>query len=194
MHAVKADLSALFQRVLCFSSNNITTPIVVLVVYALIAVAVLSWLGWRPPRATTVSAGQGDGSQPGQSDGPSQARAARSSCAAGLGGSIESIRGRAGDDPDPAADRRVHGSDAAASGQGGSDRTLARNAPPGNLGRGSAADQPDRRSVAPWLPNRQVLGSCGDPGADQGGGGWLRGRPAAPERGGGDASRIVHSG
>ena len=40
----------LFQNVLYFSSNNITTPIVVLVVYTLIAAAVLSYVEWIRPR------------------------------------------------------------------------------------------------------------------------------------------------
>jgi len=45
-----------------------------------------------PPRAKATDPNRA------KAMGPSQARAARSSCAAGLGGSI---RGRAGDDPDP---------------------------------------------------------------------------------------------
>ena len=40
----------LFQNVLYFSSNNITTPIVVLVVYGLIAAAVLGYVEWIRPR------------------------------------------------------------------------------------------------------------------------------------------------
>ena len=55
----------LFQNVLYFSSNNITTPIVVLAVYALIAAAVLGYVEWiRPRRATEPSeqtAGSGSG-------------------------------------------------------------------------------------------------------------------------------------
>ena len=40
----------LFQNVLYFSSNNITTPIVVLLVYGLIAAAVLGYVEWIRPR------------------------------------------------------------------------------------------------------------------------------------------------
>ena len=43
--------SSVIQNVLYFSSNNITTPIVVLVVYALIAAAVLGYVEWiRSPQ------------------------------------------------------------------------------------------------------------------------------------------------
>ena len=51
----------LYQNVLYFSSNNITTPIVVLAVWALIALAVLGYLEWLRPRAATSPPAQGDG-------------------------------------------------------------------------------------------------------------------------------------
>src|SRR5512140_1952530 len=48
--------ASLFINVLYFSSNNITTPIVVLLVYALIAAVVLGFLGWVVPRKGTTRA------------------------------------------------------------------------------------------------------------------------------------------
>ena len=59
----------LIQNVLYFSSNNITTAVVVLAVYALIAGAVLGYLGWLRPRRAPAPAGQGEGSRPGGSSG-----------------------------------------------------------------------------------------------------------------------------
>ena len=55
----------LYQNVLYFSSNNITTPIVVLADWALIAVAVLGYLEWLRPRAATAPPAQGEGCAPG---------------------------------------------------------------------------------------------------------------------------------
>jgi hypothetical protein len=50
--------TTLIQNVLYFSSNNITTPIAVLLVYALIAVAVLTYVEWIRPRRAPASAQQ----------------------------------------------------------------------------------------------------------------------------------------
>ena len=52
----------LIQNVLYFDSNNITTPIVVLVVYAVIPILVLSYVEWLRPRRKAAAASQGDGS------------------------------------------------------------------------------------------------------------------------------------
>ena len=57
--------ASLFQNVLYFSSNNITTPIVVLAVWAVIATAVLGYLEWLQPRAATAPPAQGEGSAAG---------------------------------------------------------------------------------------------------------------------------------
>lgn len=57
--------STLFQNVLYFSSNNITTPIVVLVGYALIAVAVLGYVEWIHPRRAGAHAGEAAPSEAG---------------------------------------------------------------------------------------------------------------------------------
>jgi hypothetical protein len=54
----------LIQNVLYFSSNDITTPIVVLVVYTLIPVLVLGYIHWLRPRRKAAAGGQGDGSPP----------------------------------------------------------------------------------------------------------------------------------
>lgn len=56
----------LFQNVLYFSSNSITTPIVVLLVYALIAAAVLGYVEWIRPRRPTEASAQTDGSSTGR--------------------------------------------------------------------------------------------------------------------------------
>ena len=56
----------LFQNVLYFSSNNITTPIVVLVVYGLIAAGVLGYVEWIRPRRTTAPSEQAAGSGTGR--------------------------------------------------------------------------------------------------------------------------------
>jgi hypothetical protein len=50
--------TTLIQNVLYFSSNNITTPIVELLVYALIAVAVLTYVEWIRPRRAHAPATQ----------------------------------------------------------------------------------------------------------------------------------------
>ncbi len=52
----------LLQNVLYFSSNNITTPIVVLVVYGLIAAAVLGYVEWIRPRRHSEPYEQAGGS------------------------------------------------------------------------------------------------------------------------------------
>ncbi len=59
----------LFQNVLYFSSNNITTPIVVLVVCALIATAVLGYVEWIRPRRATEPPAQTGASAPGRKGG-----------------------------------------------------------------------------------------------------------------------------
>ena len=56
----------LFQNVLYFSSNNITTPIVVLVVYTLIAMAVLGYVEWIRPRRHTEPSEPTGGSDTGR--------------------------------------------------------------------------------------------------------------------------------
>jgi hypothetical protein len=55
----------LYQNVLYFSSNNITTPIVVLAVWALIAIVVLGYVEWLRPRAASAPPAQGEGSAQG---------------------------------------------------------------------------------------------------------------------------------
>jgi hypothetical protein len=55
----------LMQNVLYFSSNSITTPILVLAGYAVVASAVLTYLEWLRPRQTAVPAGDGHLSQAG---------------------------------------------------------------------------------------------------------------------------------
>ena len=58
--------SSVIQNVLYFSSHNITTPIVVLVVYALAAAAVLGYVEWIVPRRATAAAQQTGQSQAGK--------------------------------------------------------------------------------------------------------------------------------
>src|SRR5262249_46075305 len=54
----------LIQNVLYFSSNNITTPIVVLSVYLLIPVAILVYIHWVRPVRKAAAGSQGDGPPP----------------------------------------------------------------------------------------------------------------------------------
>ena len=54
----------LIQNVLYFSSNNITTPIVVLCVYTLIPILILGYLVWLRPRRKAAAGQRGDGSPP----------------------------------------------------------------------------------------------------------------------------------
>jgi hypothetical protein len=65
----------LFQNVLYFSSNNITTPIVVLVVYTVIAAAVLGYVEWIRPRKAAVPSEQAQASATGRTGGSRTARA-----------------------------------------------------------------------------------------------------------------------
>ena len=64
----------LFQNVLYFSSNNITTPIVVLGAYALIAAAVLSYVEWIRPRRQTDPSEKTGKSGTGRTGGPRPVR------------------------------------------------------------------------------------------------------------------------
>jgi hypothetical protein len=54
----------LIQNVLYFSSNDITTPIVVLAVYALIPIVIMVYIHYLRPRRKGAAGGQGDGSAP----------------------------------------------------------------------------------------------------------------------------------
>jgi len=54
----------LILNVIYFSSNNITTPLVVLSVYLLIPVLILLYLNWLRPRRNAVASAQGNGSPP----------------------------------------------------------------------------------------------------------------------------------
>ena len=64
----------LFQNVLYFSSNNITTPIVVLGAYTLIAAAVLSYVEWIRPRRQTDPSEKTGKSGTGRTGGPRPVR------------------------------------------------------------------------------------------------------------------------
>jgi hypothetical protein len=64
----------LIQNVLYFSSNNITTPIIVLAVYALIPILILGYLEWLRPRRKAAAGGQSEGSPPAGSRGRQVAR------------------------------------------------------------------------------------------------------------------------
>lgn len=59
----------LIQNVLYFSSNDITTPIVVLATYTLIACLLLGYAEWLRPHRTPTPAGQGETSPPSRSRG-----------------------------------------------------------------------------------------------------------------------------
>ena len=55
---------SLIRNVLYFGGNNITTPLIVLFVYALAGLAVVCYLGWiRPARAAAAAPTRGDGAE-----------------------------------------------------------------------------------------------------------------------------------